>query len=643
MIEIIPFNHTLSQLILFNIIIPIIIHEFAAKKRFRSLTEIEKYHTSEIRIPLFDKESADFCFEKSCEILSKPLNLSNQSASAMSMNKNNNININNRSTYEGRMSISQQTRDFIGENLIDIENTLKALNLDFLQTFTELEKNDSAETLFGESCAYESNINPKIMNTRLKLTKFAPSYGGDTSPKSIRSAQFSPLDKQMAQQTFNGLQYLNDSCSNEKLLEGKRSSTPDTGFASRETTNSSRRGSQKSSYSPQDTHFSPVDFNCSSQQSQMSGVDSRSPYAHSGIKGGFPRQRSMSFTEDYDLKSPDLSESQENKMISSIGAEGISNGNGHSQSTILRNRNRNSMSYKPKSIRARNLRRLSYNPISLESSSSSSEPDFDHSIAHSECDIRTRMYSSTRNRNSLKRKSQNYSLNPFVRESDKLYGSNASIRSAPQYNNYASDRQLNNYLDKKFGIGQYEFDTDIYREFIRSERRSLNNRTRRAQSKQFEAPPVAPPPSANSVHIQSPRIFDFGLQASSHMSLYAQFDVSKLTGKSPTTHSISQEVFPPELAKGQSSLPGVTAKSPVGNVAKIQGKTTQGGSAFHWPEKIHGSTVKQNEMLWRQSVRTQSPRGKKLNLSQSMSQAHNSDSSSTETDFNPRRPPSPAP
>lgn len=549
-------------------------------------------------------------------------------------NNNNNNDLGNRSLYEGRKSISQQTRDFIGENLIDIENTLKALNLDFLQTFNELEKNDSAETLFGENYAYESNINPKILNTALKLTKFPQSYGGDASPKSIRSTQFSPLDKQMAQQTYNGLQYLHDGCSNEKLLDGKRSSTPDTGFASRETTNSSRRGSQKSSYSPQDTHFSPIDFNHSSH-SQMSSGDPRSPYAQN-VKGIFPaRQRSMSFTENYDLKSPVLSEPQAVKLRH----PNVNGGHAQSQSVILRNRNRNSISYKPKSIRARNLRRLSYNPIALaSSSSSSSEPEFDHNIAHSECDIRTRMYSSTRQRNSLKRKSQNYSSNPFVRGPDKLYGSNASIKSAPQYNNYASDRQLNNYLDQKFGTGQYEFDTDIYREFIRSERRSFNSRTGRAQATKGFVP-AAPPPSASSV--QSPRIFDFGPQVTNHLSLYSQFDVSKLTGKSPTTHSFLQEGMPPELVKGQSSLPGVTAKSPVGSASKIQSKLS--GSVFQWPEKIHGSMVKQNELLWRQTVQTQSPRKQLSASSQSMGHTYRSDSSSTETDFMPRQPPSPAP
>lgn len=551
-----------------------------------------------------------------------------------------NQSINQKSGYDSKKSLSQQTRDFIGENLIDIENTLKALNLDFLQTFNELEKNDSAETLFGENYAYESNMNPKILNTALKLAKFPPNYGNnnpDASPKSIRSSQFSPLDKQMAQQTFNGLQYLNDGCSNEKLLDGKRSSTPDTGFASRETTNSSRRGSQKSSYSPQDSHFSPIDFTYS-QQSQMSG-DSRSPYAIGGMKGTFPsRQRSMSFTENYDLKSPVLSEPQVAKMRNSTGADGLTVNGTMGQSAILRNRNRNSISYKPKSIRARNLRRLSYNPIALESSSSSSsEPEFDNSIAHSECDIRTKMYSSTRQRNSLKRKSQNFHSNPFVRGPDKLYGSNASIKSAPQYNNYASEQQLNNYLDQKFGTGtatvQYEIDAEMYQEFIRNERRSFNRGSRRGQVKNLVVPPAPPPPTANSVH-QQPRVFDFGPQVA-HINLYAQFDVSKLTGKSPTTHSFLQDGFPPELNNGQ----GVTVKSPVGSAAAKK----SGASVFQWPEKIHASAVKQNDLLWRQSVQ-QSPRSKKLSSSsQSMGPQYNSDSSNTETNFTQRRPPSPAP
>lgn len=508
------------------------------------------------------------------------------------------------------------------------------MNLDFLQTFNELEKNDSAETLFGENYAYDTNINPKILNTALKMTKFPHGYG-DASPKSIRSSQFSPLDKQMAQQTFNGLQYFNDSCSNEKLLDGKRSSTPDTGFASRETTNSSRRGSQKSSYSPQDSHFSPVDFNFS--QSQQTTSDARSPYIVS-LKGALPsRQRSMSFTENYDLKSPILSEPHAAQMRSSTGADGLVAT--VAQQVIVRNRQRNSISYKPKSIRARNLRRLSYNPIALESSSSSgTEAEFDHSIAHSECDIRSKMYSA-RQRNSqyLNRKTQNFSSNPFVQGPDKLYGSNASIKSAPQYNNYASDRQLHQYLDQKFGAGaaQYEMDAELYQEFIRNERRSFNRGGRRGQAKNFIVPPAPPPPSANSIH--QPRIFEFGPQ-SAHISLYTQFDVSKLTGKSPTTQSFLQEGFPPDVNK----TPTAQAKSTTPKVKK-----PHGFCAFQWPEKIHASAVKQNDLLWRQSVQPQSPRSKNAakmsTSSQSMGTRYASESSSTETDFNPRRPPSPAP
>lgn len=510
-----------------------------------------------------------------------------------------------------------------------------------METFKELDKNDSAETLFGENYAYESNINPKILNTAMKLTKFS-SGNPDASPKSIRSAQFSPLEKQTSHQAFNGLQYLNDGCSNEKLLDGKRSSTPDTGFASRETTTSSRRGSQKSSYSPQDSHFSPIDFNYS-QQSQMIASDSRLPYGLA-MKGTLPsRQRSMSFTE-HDLKSPVLSEPQAVKMRSSMGADGLS-ANGATDSVIIRNRNRNSISYKPKSIRARNLRRLSYNPIALESSSSSSsEPEFDHNIAHSECDIRSRMYSSTRHRSSLKRKSQNYSSNPFVRgQVNKLYGSNASIKSAPQYNNYASDRQLNNYLDQKFGanMAQFEFDAEMYQEFIRNERRSFNRGTRRPQIKSYIIPPAPPPPTANNVHQPcSPRVFDFNPQAM-HMNPYLQFDVSKLTGKSPTTQSYLQDGFQTDMSKG------VTVKSPTGAPKQIPGKKLQGGSAFQWPERIHASAVKQNDLLWRQTKQPQSPRSTAAQLNAStkvkVPPKFVSESSSNENDFNPRRPPSPAP
>lgn len=158
------------------------------------------------------------------------------------------------------------SRDFIGENLLDIENTLKALNLDFLNAFNELEKTDSAETLFGENnYPYDSNVNPKLRNSALKLSKLTHSYNlvnklDFSSPKSVKSMPYSPSEIKQQQHQHNFTNQFFTADASDKM-EDKRSSTPDTGFASRETNVSSRRGSQKSSYSPQESsHFSPREF-----------------------------------------------------------------------------------------------------------------------------------------------------------------------------------------------------------------------------------------------------------------------------------------------------------------------------------------------------------------------------------------------
>lgn len=353
-------------------------------------------------------------------------------------------------------TLSQKTKDFIGENLLDIENTLKALNLDFLQTFNELEKNDSAETLFGENYSFDTNINPKILNTALKLSKLPTNYSSiEVSPKSTKSSQYSPLEKQMVQQPFNdnGLQYLNDSGSTDKLLDGKRSSTPDTGFASRETNTSSRRGSRKSSYSPQDTHFSPRQIE--TLNGLINGVNSLS--------------------NESPLATSIMSELQTNKMPNSNIVERANSCDGQ----VVRRRQRNTISHKPKSIRARNLRRLSYNPIILDSSSSSSsESEFNRRSVENFRSMESRRGGSYRQRHSVasptksmndeaydfknwhtnsesdiryrNRKSAYFTQSnaSFVPVQDKLYGSNASIKSAPQYNNYVSKYHQWHFYDK---------------------------------------------------------------------------------------------------------------------------------------------------------------------------------------------------
>lgn len=593
----------------------------------------------------FDRDpSFEYRYRKMREFSSKPFKFDAKSPEA----GNHYDDYDSSATAAQACTLSKKTRDFIGENLLDIENTLKALNLDFLQTFNELEKNDSAETLFGENYPYESNINPKILSTALKLTKFSQNYGSvDASPKSAKSSQFSPLEKNVGAQTTNGMQYLNDSSSADKLLDGKRSSTPDTGFASRETNTSSRRGSQKSSYSPQDSHYSP------SYTSQVE--EARAAYAHLKANGSFPtRQRSMSFTENYELESePQSVKRNGSGTVGSTNASSNHSGDG----PMLRSRQRNSIVYKPKSIKARNMRRLSYNPIVFDSStSSSSEPETNHrSIAQSECDIRSKLFTSSRhhraqNAQYLNRKSSQYqsnNSNSFAPNHDKLYGSNASIKSAPQYNNFASDRQLHHYLDQKFNLQSYAASMDEpsvapannVANFDRNARGSARRR-QISRNNYMLPPPPPPPPSANRTFDAPPTI---------NFMNFNQFDVSKLTGKSPTTQSFLQELFPDSKVSTSTPTPSVRISSsshqktpPLSNSANA--------SAFHWPEKIHVSAVAQNTSLWPQKS-SKSPATKPkatLGRAASLQQISSDSSSSTETDmhtneFAPRIPPSPAP
>lgn len=541
-------------------------------------------------------------------------------------------------------TLSQKTKDFIGENLLDIENTLKALNLDFLQTFTEMEKNDSAETLFGDTYAYDSNVSPKMLTTA-KLPKMPTNYSSiEVSPKSTKSSQYSPLDKHLSQQPFDGVnQYFNDSGSNDKMVDGKRSSTPDTGFASRETNVSSRRGSQKSSYSPQDTHFSP---NYTSQLDEA-----RAAYAQLKSNGSFPsRQRSMSFTENYNLKSPVLSEPPTGKFYQP-GAVGRTNS---SDSQAVRRRQRNTISHRPKSIRARNLRRLSYNPIILDSSSSSSD-DNDYTRRSIE-NIRNlearRSYSHRYSRHSMasptkssyeyefrhwhnsesdirlkNRRSAQFQSNSSITPSH-LYGSNASIKSAPQYNNFANDHHIRNYPDRKY-FEQMEYDEVAEQRQLQmncgssTEQSAHRQSFRRRQPANIVAvtrnyamptsPPAPTPPPATQQSTVSRLI-------QSAFSPYNQFDVSKLTGKSPTTQSFLQDVDPATAPTNyeqsqyrmQSQTPSQQSSQTQSKPGKKLPQTPQhstttikfGGFKFQWPEKIHVSAVaaQNSNTLWKSSA-----------------------------------------
>jgi hypothetical protein len=240
-----------------------------ALKRFRSLTEIENYRDGarDIKIPIFDKESSDFCFEKSREILSKPFSIDLIP-----------------SPLE-KQSFDKKTCDLIGENLLDIEKTLNALNLDFMQAFNEFEKTDSAETLFGENFLLENNL--KTKSSEKSMTNFR-NFTNDMDNKTKKS---------MTRDYHSHLE--------------RRSTFSDKSYTSKD--------SQKTTPSPQDKSASRgllFNFNPNTNRSLFQSptkrmitnqqfLDQARRYDESLQNG--PRQRSMSFTENLEIKSPIMS------------------------------------------------------------------------------------------------------------------------------------------------------------------------------------------------------------------------------------------------------------------------------------------------------------------------------------------------
>ncbi|XP_055921470.1 activated Cdc42 kinase-like isoform X1 [Eupeodes corollae] len=636
-------------------------------QRFRP-SDLEPFPISDIRIPIFDKEASDFFFEKSREILSRP------------------INIDFREDIE--VNDSRTPRDVIGENLLDIENTLKALNLDFIQTYSELDKNDSAETLLNEKFAnIVSSLEGEISSASTIAGSLKSSgvydFGGGVHTKFDFNSATSHIDKH--------LQHYNDIIDK---IEDKRSSTPDTGFASRETNLSlSRRSSQKSSYSPQDSYFSPKDISFSGSSMEARGYmsvknelatnnctkihQSSSPvknvnasntsiYSHSQMQnsplGDYSgsRQRSMSFNDNYNLKSPVLSEPQHR----TVGQQNFSHrSTGSFRNNPVGGAGNKVMQYKPRSIKARTLRRLSYNPIVLDSSSTSSdeESDFDRSIAHSECDIRTRV-SSKRRRQYLNRKA--FSASNDESAQDKLYGSNASIKSAPHYNNYGAELTQRRY--RGGNNHQQHFSHDIHQQPPQhGYDEKIYDFGGRGPGNNYAI-------NINHV-IKPPRAFAVNGSnfANSRNSMFHEFDVSKLTGKSPTSTTYynagqegkkvvvkPQKTPPPppqqlqqqvqqqllqQQPQPQQQPPPPPPPAVLQKQVSMPHQSHQGGN-FHWPEKIHASTVKQNDILWRQQ------RSHSTFSSLKVKPAFSSDSSSTDTeefefrkDFLPHIPPSPAP
>lgn len=565
---------------------------------------------------MFDKKSAKYCFERSHAILCKPFSVNSPTESSVTSRTS------NLSGYD------KNTKKLIGENLLDIENTLKALNSDFFHTYNnELDKAESTETLFGDNShlySYDQgNVNSKTGNP-VQMQKYAYDLNFGDKKKV-------PMALPLSGPTYS---------SNTSIFQ------PDSALGtSKESSSISRRNSQKSNSSPQELSYSPRESSKLSNhgyvnlknemqyprlasqeaadQSLIQSVKkfmnsstlsetlrkypnlpaSAGPYRRYNDESMFgnptSRQRSMSFTEKCSLGSPILPDHgqklcfQDDPQTQSVVLSGC-------QSSSSRRGG-----YKLKSIKARTLRRLSYNPTVLDTSSSSnSESEFEQSMAHSECDIRTKVMTNRRKKQNNNRKTANpTNVECGTTNPDKLYGSNASIRSAPQYS-YISDH--NNYTKNT---------TVTY--------------------SQIENPSYPPPFNGSSSVIESN---NSSVAASKRTGLkpqevlgfhYAEFDISKLTGKSPTSQQFFNSPQLPKTAPTTSSAQNV---------------------AFQWPDKIHGAQVKQNDLFWQRQQKLTADKKEEVHAIYSGESDSASSITTNSLDFGgddylapSRMPPSPAP
>lgn len=582
-------------------------------QRFRSLTEIEgSKYSRDIRIPIFDKKTSDFCFERSREIFSKPLNFT--------------IDIN-----PSTRQVDQKTRDLIGENLMDIEKTLNALNLDFLHAFNELEKTDSAETLFGDHFLFENNL--KSVQTFNK--KNLNDMDNIKSKPITKRDYYSPLEKH--------------SNASDKSFSQDVKDTPNS-FSPQESSTLTRGFSFNYPIKSRNFFLSPTKRMFNNQQQFLNQIRTYDEKSHGSTSSGH-RQRSMSFTDNFEIKSPSVIKASGMAKMNLKSTEGRKTGSldeeyGNKNSFLRSSNNninaglqfiekqRNVITCKPKSVRARNLRRLSYNPINMvNSSSSSSESELDKSIAHSECDIRSKNFSSRFHKrrqqyinNSKSRRivaqdgtggyyrSENSqysnSSNPnMINERDtQIYGSNSSIKSAPHCNYKDVKQPFVGVIDDKITLSSSDLESDdnfnnsvVDRaKFSPKETRALTPTPQPVQqqfasnfnniyefvgkcfNRSFNA-------SSNNVkqQTQPPKLINYRRPkiSNSHLDLlYTDFDISKLTGKSPTTQSYFDIIDYGNMKKRSTS-------------STLKPSDFKKDNAFQWPDKIDGSTVKQNDLI----------------------------------------------
>lgn len=334
----------------------------------------------------YNRMSTSECFEKSMEILKKPISLGGGSAPLAACSDSDSYGTN----YDMKRALDS--------NLVDIENKLKALNMDFHEKCSNIEKNTSAETLFGPAV-------PEL--ERFDLTSFKlglPLKYNKTSKNLSRE-----LD-----QLFGGRDKITGG--GEVGVKGVRKYNYQAGGG----------GGGGGGYSNCPSEY---EFNTRLVDGGSFYESVKLPHSAKTFRGSDElyatevRQRSLSFTEKSSGSHVDALLRQSMSVLRPTPSIG---GSGSRQSSSAGG---TSLTRKSKSFKARTLRRLSYNPaMMLDGSSSSSSSGSELEVsALSECDVRTRG-TGGRRRAVMPHRSAGHSTEKMI------YGSNSSIQSAPHFN-----------------------------------------------------------------------------------------------------------------------------------------------------------------------------------------------------------------
>lgn len=327
------------------------------------------------------------------EILTKPMGLASSSDTDNYGGTNN---------YDMNRSLDS--------NLVDIENKLKALNMDFLKKYNTVDKTDSSETLFGPGGELD----------RFDFAAFR--YGGTplkyhrTSKNWARDLEQLLSNRSTAEIKPKGSLALGSGNEVNKMKLVKKFSF-----------------GQMASYSNCPSEY---EFNTRIVDGFGGALYDTAKLPHSAktfrgscelysaaIQG---RQRSLSFTGRAESSPTAVGEGASATATLLHLSTSALRPSTTSTPTTTASVVRPQLVRKSKSFKARTLRRLSYNPgmVVGENSSSSSGSELEVS-ALSECDIRT-TGRSNRKRGVLPRGSR-------VGHGHKLYGSSASIQSAPHF------------------------------------------------------------------------------------------------------------------------------------------------------------------------------------------------------------------